>query len=36
VLYLYPGFILLSFISTATVVAALHRIIRLITTGSMI
>jgi ferredoxin-type protein NapH len=36
VLYLYPGFVLLSFISTGTVGAALHRIIRLITTGSMI
>jgi ferredoxin-type protein NapH len=36
VLYLYPGFVLLVFLSTATVGAALRRIIKLITTGSMI
>jgi len=36
VLYLYPGFVLLSYLSTATVGAALVRIIKLITTGSMI
>jgi len=36
VLYLYPGFVLLFFISSANVGAALHRIVKLITTGSMI
>jgi ferredoxin-type protein NapH len=36
VLYLYPGFVLLSYLSTATVGAGLVRIIKLITTGSMI
>jgi len=36
VLYLYSGFVLLSFISSANVGAALHNIIKLITTGSMI
>jgi len=36
VLYLYPGFVLLFFFGTATVGAALRRIIKLITTGSMI
>ena len=36
VLYLYPGFVLLFFMSSANVGVALHRIVKLITTGSMI
>jgi ferredoxin-type protein NapH len=36
VLYLYPGFVLLFFWSSGSVAGALHRIVKLITTGSMI
>lgn len=36
VLYLYPAYILLLFVDRGTVVAALLRIMRLITIGSMI